>query len=350
MLDLTKVGLFVLIIFIFFRKMVNVDSESVMAQKVEKEEAVKKSQEKKIKFGNVEFDEKHYLNTRLAKDEKEKEIVIRLLPFSETELSPFKKIYVHSVKVPGDNGEKKWKKFMCPIGMHKSDKCPFCETAKKAKKLKFEADNEELKKRYNSIEFMNSPKDYWLVRCIDRANEDDGVKFWRFPDAKDGDGIWDKIYALFETKKRRGVEIFDLYKGKDLVITVKKQTDSAGKEKMVYQIQDDEVVRPLSESEEQMEKWVNDPMKWDDVYSIKDYDYMSLVVQGEVPVWSKDLNKWISKTESDKITQEAEKQEAEENLRPESKDFSTFTVDTGSTRHNESVESDTNNVEDELPF
>lgn len=317
--------------------MVNVNSESVMAQKVEKEEAVKKSQEKKIKFGNVEFDEKHYLNTRLTKDEKEKEIVIRLLPFSETELSPFKKIYVHSVKITDEKGDKKWKKFMCPIGMKKGDKCPFCETAKEAKKLKFETDNEELKKKYNSVEFMNSVKDYWLVRCIDRAHEEDGVKFWRFPDAKNGDGIWDKIYALFETKKRRGVEIFDLYKGKDLVITVKKQVDSAGKEKLVYQIQDDELVKPLAETEEQMEQWVNDPMKWDDVYSIKDYEYMSLIIQGEWPVWSKDMNKWIAKSVADKIEAEAEKEEIEENLRPASQDFSSFTVETGKTESDNSL-------------
>ena len=141
-----------------------------------------------------------------------------------------------------------------------------------------------------------------------------------------------QIYSLFETKKKRGVNIFDLYEGKDLVITVKRQVDSSGKEKMVYQIQDDEKVRPLADSEEKMEEWVNDPMKWDDVYSVKDYDYLSLIVMGEWPVWNKDMNKWIAKSEADKIATEAKQQEISENLKPESKDFSTFTVDSGFTK------------------
>ena len=100
--------------------MVNVNSESVIAQKVEKEEAIKKAQEKKTKF-NVEFDEKHYLNTRLSKGEDKREIVVRLLPFSEKETSPFKKVYVHSVKITNEKGEKQWKKFMCPEEMAKSE-------------------------------------------------------------------------------------------------------------------------------------------------------------------------------------------------------------------------------------
>ena len=334
--------------------MTNVSSESVMAQKVEKEEEAKNSQKKKIKFGNVEFDEKHYLNTRLSKGEDKREIVIRLLPFSQTELSPFKKVYIHSVKITNEKGDKQWKKFMCPIKMEKDDKCPFCETAAKARKLKFETTDEALKKEYNGVEFMNMVKPYWLVRCIDRDHEEDGVKFWRFPDAKSGDGIWDKIYALFEAKKRRGVEIFDLYKGKDLVITVNKQVDSSGKEKMVYQIQDDEVIKPLSESEEQMEAWVNDPMQWEDVYSVKDYDYLSLIVQGEWPVWNKDMNKWIAKSEADSIETEAREQEIQENLKPESKDFSSFTVDTGKTKTEKVVSSrsskNNDDEEDDLPF
>lgn len=321
--------------------MINVSTESVLAQKVEKEEAAKKSQEKKkIKFGNVEFDEKHYLNTRLSKSETEREIVIRLLPFSETELSPFKKIYVHSVKVTDENGEKKWKKFMCPVKMGKGNKCPFCETAAQARKMKFDTEDEILRKEYNSVEFMNSVKEYWIVRCIDRSLEGEGVKFWRFPDARNGEGIWDKMVSLFDAKNRRGVNIFDLYEGKDLIITVKKQVDSAGKERLVYQIQDDENISPLSESEEQMEKWVNDPMHWDDVYSVKDYDYLSLIVQGEKPVWNKDLNKWISKTDSDKIEAEAKIQEIQENLKPESRDFSSFAVDTGTTKTAKAIEDD----------
>ena len=156
--------------------MVNVNSESVIAQKVEKEEAIKKAQEKKVKF-NVEFDEKHYLNTRLSKGEDKREIVVRLLPFSERETSPFKKVYVHSVKITNEKGEKQWKKFMCPEKMGKSDGCPFCETAARARQLRFDSTDELKKAQYKDQEFMNSVKEYWLVRCIERGHEEDGVKF-----------------------------------------------------------------------------------------------------------------------------------------------------------------------------
>ena len=43
----------------------NVNVESIIAQKVEKENAIKEAQEKKAKFNKVEFNTDHYLNTRL---------------------------------------------------------------------------------------------------------------------------------------------------------------------------------------------------------------------------------------------------------------------------------------------
>ena len=334
--------------------MTNVTVESVMAQKVEKEEAIKNAQEKaKVKFNNVEFDEKHYLNTRLDKKETERELVIRLLPFSAEEPSPFKKIHVHSVKVANAKGEKQWKKFMCPIKMKKGDKCPFCEIAEEAQKKRNDATDEITAKKYGDTAFMNSAKDYWLVRCIDRENEKDGVKFWRFPDARNGDGVWDKIMALFETKRRRGVNIFDVYNGKDLVITVKKQVNN-NKEKMVYQIQDDEKTTPLASTEEQMEAWINDPMTWEDVYSIKSYDYLSLVVlTGHIPVWDKTQNKWVDPVENAKVQAETEQARIEEAFQPQSQDFSAFEVDlksTGVTPNTDNPRTETDDYSDDLPF
>ena len=335
----------------------NIDVNEIIAQKVEKDEAIKKAQEKKKKVTKVEFNVNNYLDTRLSKDENEKEITIRLLPFSSTELSPFKKIKVHSVKMTNDKGQKVWKKFMCPIGMGKDDKCPFCEMSEKAKNLKFNETNEAKKKEYGNIEFMNKSKDYWLVRCIDRAHEDHGVKFWRFPDSKKGDGVFDKIIAVIKTRQAKGRNIVDLYNGKDLIITVTKTKAPNGQDAMVYQVTDDDEVKPLHEDESQMEKWVYDSKKWEDVYAIKPYDYMDIVVQGEYPVWSKTLNRYIAKTDADKIEKEAKAQQIQENLTPQSTDFSSFTVDTGSTKTEMTIEASqpapvqTSKVqEDDLPF
>ena len=59
----------------------NIDVNEIIAQKVEKDEALKQAQEKKKQFTKVEFNVNNYLDTRLSKDENEKEITIRLLPF-----------------------------------------------------------------------------------------------------------------------------------------------------------------------------------------------------------------------------------------------------------------------------
>ena len=105
-----------------------------------------------------------------------------------------------------------------------------------------------------------------------------------------------------------------------------------------------------------MEKWVYDSKKWEDVYSIKPYDYMDIVVQGEYPVWSKTLNRYIAKTDADKIEKEAKAQQIQENLTPQSTDFSSFTVDTGSTKTEMAIEATSKtstpvkSYEDDLPF
>lgn len=333
----------------------NIDVNEIIAQKVEKDNAIKEQQEKKKQLEKVEFNVNNYLDTRLGPNENEKTLTIRLLPFSATELSPFKKIKVHSVKMKNDKGQKVWKKFMCPVGMGKDDKCPFCEMSEKARILKYNETNEATRKDYGDIEFMNMAKDYWLVRCIDRAHEDHGVKFWRFPDSKKGEGVFDKIISLIKTRQAKGKDIVDLYKGKDLIITVTKSKASNGKETMVYNITDDDEIKPLHEDETVMEKWVNDPKRWEDVYSIKSYEYMDIVVQGEYPVWSKTLNRWIAKADADKIAVEAREQQVKENLMPQTQDFSTFTVNTGSTRTEMSIEANgntqpSNPIDDDLPF
>ena len=55
----------------------NIDVNEIIAQKVEKDEALKQAQEKKKQFSKVEFNVNNYLDTRLSKDENEKEITIR---------------------------------------------------------------------------------------------------------------------------------------------------------------------------------------------------------------------------------------------------------------------------------
>ena len=306
----------------------NINVDEVMAQKAAKDEEARLAAEARAARENkktFEFNENNYLDTRVEKGQQKKELTIRLLPFSPTDTSPFKKIKIHSIYTRWEDGKKQWKKFMCPAGNgEEGKKCPFCEMSAKARQWKFEADDEAKKKEFGDIEFMYKVKDYWLVRCIDREHPEHGPKFWRFPDAKNGKGVWDEIISLFQSRQKRGTNIFDLYKGKDLIISIEINKDASGKEKVVYHIQDDDKLTPLSESEEQMEEWVNDEKGLDDVYPVKDYNYLAIIAQGDYPVWSKTLNQFIGKFEAEKIQMEAREQERQENLIDNTTDFSSF--------------------------
>lgn len=269
---------------------VNIGIEDVLSQK---------EQETVVKTKTV-FNEKNYLQARLANGEKSKELIIRLLPFSPDGGSPFHKVHMHTVRVNKEVSPSGWKTFPCPVHNKVGDKCPFCETSEQARKLKQQASSEAEKKKFNEVEFNNSAKDMWVVRCIERGHEEDGVKFWLFPHSKKGNGVWDKIMNIFQTRYNKALQqgkinnIFDLNQGKDLVLSLSKDQ----MDKTVIQIADDDEKTPLSEDYEKAVAWINDSKKWEEVYTFKSYDYMSIIVQNGVPVFSKEKNTYIDKIEA----------------------------------------------------
>lgn len=366
----------------------NIDADSVIEQKtkLEAEEAKRLEAKEEAKKGNNKekwvFKPSLYLNTRLEGSGKSKTITIRLLPFDSKGGTPFGQAHVHSVKVNKEVSPSGWKKFMCPIGMGKGDKCPFCEVSNKSRELRFSnsaAADRALAKQYSEQEFSNKAKDYYVVRCIDRDNEADGPKFWRFAASKKNDGVFDKIYALFSARMKESIEqvfidsgvkydartiqdiftinskqgrisalrscgcnvsddfeaysIYDLNNGKDIVVTV--SSDAQGK--TTYQISDKSFKTPLSRDFEQGMAWINDTQTWEDAYPVRSYDYMEVVLLGGVPVWSQDLKRFVDKQVVEKINEELKEQDIKDNLKEPSKDFSSFTVDTGYTKTQQTV-------------
>lgn len=296
---------------------VNIDAEAVISQN-EKEsfESVKKK---------TKFNPKNYLNARLGSGESSKKLKIRLLPFSPEGGSPFQKVFIHTVRVNKEGGQG-WRTFVCPTHNHKGDKCPFCETSEQAKRLRLRTDNEVEKKKYGDIEFMNRAKEAWIVRCIERDHEEDGVKFWLFNASRKKDGVYDKIINLFnerwEEAKAAGktYNIFDLNNGKDLTINLSKDSNN----KTVTQITDSSFMTPLSDNYEQAKAWIEDPKKWEDVYTVKPYDYMAIVVQGGIPIFDKEQNKYVDKAELDERNEKEKELEIQENLTEQKKDFTQF--------------------------
>jgi len=303
---------------------VNIDAEEVKNQYEE---------EQKTNFPTVkktQFNEKNYLQARLSDKESSKTLTIRLLPFSQGGGgSPFKKVFMHTVKVNKEVSPSGWKTFVCPShnkkdGVLMGEKCPFCETSAKARELKSKSIDEPTRKRYGDIEFLNKVKEMWIVRCIERGHEEDGVKFWLFNSSKKKDGVYDKIMNLAkirsEAAARKGNQysIFDLNNGLDLIITLTKTADN----KTSIQIVDDGFPSPLTDDFELGMKWIEDDKKWYEVYTVKPYDYMAIIAMGGVPIFSKELNKYVDRDEMNKIKEEAEKERLEEELTRETIDYS----------------------------
>lgn len=298
----------------------NIDANAV-AEQYEKEHAAQTTNKKR-----TEFNPKNYLQARLNPGETKKTLTIRLLPFSPEGGSPFKKVFIHTVKVNKELSPGGWRTFVCPTHNDKGDKCPFCEVSAKAKEFRFSTASEVEKKKYGDIEFMNKAKPAWIVRCIEREHEEDGPKFWLFNHSVKGSGIYDNIYNIYIERKKaaekKGKEcnIFDLNDGKDLIITLTKDQNG----KTVTKVIDDGDRSPLTDDFDKGMKWINDTKKWDEVYTVKPYEYMSIVVKGGVPVFDKEQNKYVDSAEKAEQDRIADEQELKENLTEHKKDFSDF--------------------------
>ena len=329
---------------------VNIDAEEVKNQYEQEQKAL-------TPIKKTQFNEKNYLQARLGDKEETKTLTIRLLPFSPEGGSPFKKVFMHTVKVNKEVSPNGWKTFVCPThnkkdGVEMGEKCPFCDTSKKARELKNESIDEPSRKKYGDIEFLNKVKEMWIVRCIERDHEEDGVKFWLFNSSKKKDGVYDKIMNLANrraasaAKKGNTYSIFDLNNGLDLDITLSKTSDG----KTTIQVLDAGSPSPLTEDYDLGMKWIQDEKKWYEVYTVKSYEYMEIIAMGGVPVFNKELNKYVDKEELEKIKKEAEEERVKDELMEETVDFSKIANSNSIIIENEEIAESAATEEDDLPF
>lgn len=261
-----------------------------------------KNSEKKISA----FDAKNYLNTRLSDGEDKKTITIRLLPMDLSTGNPFVIVHTHNVKVPASMvkpGEKPYKSYIClaknaDINHEKfGNKCPFCELNREAYNESTKTTDPQLIESYRKLSLANLSREAVICRCIERGKEDEGVKFWKFNLRSDKTDPYNQILDLVKLRKenaeRKGkVEnILDIYEGRDLNITITAEGTSAPT------VVDDSDRSPLSENEDLMRQWIFDSKKWQDVFTCKPYDYLSLVSQMKTPWFDKANGIWIDKEE-----------------------------------------------------
>lgn len=298
--------------------MMNSDVNAILAQ-IQAETVVRTKDENK-----TAYDPKNYLNVRLAPNESSRTLTVRLLPYLD-EATPFHKVHFHTIKVNKEVAASGWKTIPCPNkNKHGDGSCPICDLAAEAKKLKEETTNKAEKDRYFTIEKENRPREMFVVRCIERGHEDEGVKYWLFPRAYDGKGVYDQMINIFTSLRdgalRRGEDynVFDVNNGRDLNIKLTRNANGRVSPQITY----DEFRTPLSEDATQMNQWLSDTKTWSDVYTFKRPDFMQILIENGVPVFDKDSNKFVNKADLQMEQQEKRNQEIAEKLTTPKVDYS----------------------------
>ena len=223
------------------------------------------------------FDLKNYFTTYLPDGIDSAIKRVRILP-TEDGKSPFVGVYVHSQTVDGKN-----RKFTC-IDHENGEPCPFCEAREKLLATGSDSDK-ELAKNYR-------PRLMYVVKVIDRENEDHGPKFWRFPSNFKKEGIFDKIMANVRLLNE---DVTDATIGRDLALNVERVKNPRGGTYPSVTSVMAPSVNPLSDNAEQAEAWMKHDKTWVDVYATKTYEYLEIIVKGGVPAWSKSKEKYVDK-------------------------------------------------------
>lgn len=282
------------------------------------------------------YDLKNYFNTSLPKGVDEATKRIRILPPKEGESAFWETMHAHKRKVDGQ-----WKTMPC-LKHEMDEDCPFCE-AREALLTSGDDGDKELAKEYSS-------REYYIIRVIDRDNEDDGIKFWRIAKDYRKQGALDKIMKAIRAV---GHDITDVENGRDLNIEIARDFTKNKKEgiPMIQAITYPLEKSSLSNNPSLIDKWTNDQRTWKDVYAVRSYDYLKIIVSGDVPVWDKDAKKYVGKLEletkkgSDEQDNEAEILEQELEMGLSSKPLVHEDK-----RDNTNVTTSDNEDDDDLPF
>jgi len=217
---------------------------------------------------------KKYFAAILPQNQSSAQKRIRILPTKDGS-SPFVEVWFHEIQVNG-----KWTKFYDP-GKNANERSPLTEVYDALISTGKESDK-ELAKQYK-------PRKFYIVKVVDRDNEQDGVKFWRFKHNYKNEGVLDKIIPIWRAKG----DITDPDNGRDLILQLAKAKTPKGKEYTVIQTIMYDDPSPVSSDKEQMSEWVMDELTWSDVYSKKPTDYLEAIARGEVPRWDSVTGKYV---------------------------------------------------------
>ena len=236
----------------------------------------KNTEDKKTTKMSSEDRLKKYFSEKLPKGVKSQTKRFRILPNKDGN-SPFTEVYYHEKQVNG-----KWEKIYCSH-LNDGEHCPLCE----AKDALYEDGSERAKKL--AKEFI--ARKFYVVKGIDRDNEEDGVKFWRFKHKYTGDGIMDKIIPLFKLKG----DISDPREGRDLLMTTGRNDKQHS---VVNSIMADDV-SILTTDKEKANVWFSNVETHRDVYSKKPQEYLDIVATNKTPIWDSEQKKFVAEEDKE---------------------------------------------------
>jgi hypothetical protein len=217
---------------------------------------------------------KKYFAALLKDNEKQGQKRLRILPTNDG-TSPFKEVWFHEIQVDG-----KWQKFYDP-GKNDNERSPLSEVYEELMATGKDADK-ELAKQYK-------PRKFYIVKLIDRDNEQDGVKFWRFKHNYKNEGILDKLIPIFRAKG----DVTDAEKGRDIILEMTKAKTPKGATYTVIQTIMYDDPAPIHSDKSKADSWVNDELGWADVYSKKPVEYLEAIAKGETPKWDSEKGGYV---------------------------------------------------------
>ena len=267
---------------------------------------------------------KKYFTEKLQKGVKSATRTFRILPGKDG-TSPFTEVYFYERQVNG-----KYEKIYCNK-LNDGEHCPLYE-AKEALLMEGSKKAKEMAREY-------TPRKYYVVKGIDRDNEDHGVKFWRFKHKYTGDGVMDKLMPLFKLKG----DITDAREGRDIIITTNRNDKGWS---VVTSIMADDVTL-LTSDKEKANDWFNNEETFRDVYSKKPVEYLEIVAKNMTPIWDSEQSKYVA--EEEKEENETASLEEEISFMREENNYSDNNENTTNDNGVETTSLDDNSGDD-LPF
>jgi hypothetical protein len=229
---------------------------------------------------------KKYFTEKLPKGVKSQTKTFRILP-GKGEESPFTEAYFHEKELNGS-----WPKIYCPK-LNDGEHCSMCE----AREALIEDGSEKAKELAKGL----NARKWYVVKGIDRDNEEDGVKFWRFKHKWTSDGVMDKLIPLFKLKG----DITDPREGRDIVIVAGRNDKNHN---IINSIMCDDVTL-LTDDTTKAKEWMANEETYKDVYAKKTPEFLEILATNKTPIWDSEQKIYVAeedKEEAESVSLEKE--------------------------------------------